>query len=172
MSNTTVLLFKIKRRIAFYFWHFLCLIKPNAVKEFKLMDGSRFNYPLKSVLGLGLFINSFEASEIEFVRQSLQPGDVFFDIGANGGFYTVIAAKQVGSTGHVYAFEPGSRELSLLRRNIEINNLSNVTIIERAVSDKKSTTKFAISHDGAMNSLSQTNHPEQKIEAWQTVEIY
>lgn len=169
MIKINQIIVRIKKRIYYHFWQFLCLIKPQAIISFKLIDGLTFEYPLKSVIGQGLFLNSFEKSEIEFVRKSLKEGDVFFDIGANGGFYTIIAAKQVGSTGHVFAFEPGLRELSLLHRNIEINNLSNVTIIKQAVTNRKGTTKFGVSRDGAMNSLSKTNHPEQQIEEWQTV---
>jgi FkbM family methyltransferase len=169
--NINELVLKIKRRIIFYKWQFLCFIKPDQMYSFTLIDGSRFDYPLKSAVGCSLFINNFETTEIEFVRQSLQPGNVFLDVGANAGAYTIIAAKEVGTTGHVYAFEPGVRELSLLRHNIAINNLTNVTVIEKAVSNYKGTTKFAISQDGAMNSLAETNHPQQKIAEWQTVEI-
>lgn len=171
MMNINELVLKIKRRIIFYKWQFLCFIKPDQMYSFTLIDGSRFDYPLKSAVGCSLFINNFETTEIEFVRQSLQPGNVFLDVGANAGAYTIIAAKEVGTTGHVYAFEPGVRELSLLRHNIAINNLTNVTVIEKAVSNYKGTTKFAISQDGAMNSLAETNHPQQKIAEWQTVEI-
>lgn len=77
----------------------------------------------------------------------------------------------MGENGHVYAFEPGERELKLLRHNIAINHLSNVTIVESAVSNIKSEAKFAISVDGAMNSLLETNHPLQKIQEWQTVNV-
>lgn len=168
--NIKKLIFKIQRRIRLYVWQMLCYFRPHIIKSFRLIDGSLFDYPLQSALGQALFIESFETSEIQFVRQSLQSDDIFLDVGANGGLYTVIAAKQVGSRGHVYAFEPGERELNLLRHNIAINNLSNVTIIERGVSDQQGTHQFAISQDGAMNSLAKTNHPQQKIEAWETIE--
>ncbi|BAY33767.1 methyltransferase FkbM family protein [Nostoc carneum NIES-2107] len=169
--NIKHIVWKLQRRIKLYLWQIICWIQPNTIKTFTLIDGSRFDYSLKSALGQALFIQSFETSEIEFVRQSLKKGDIFLDVGANGGLYTVIAAKQIGHTGHVYAFEPGLRELSLLRHNIAVNNLSNVTVIEKAVSNQKGKTQFAISHDGAMNSFKVTNHPQQKIKEWQTVEI-
>jgi FkbM family methyltransferase len=150
-------------------WQLLCTIWPKKVATFMLADGSRLDYPLKSSIGCALFSKSFERSEIAFVRESLKHGDNFLDVGANGGIYTVVAAKQVGPSGHVYAFEPSPRELSLLRHNIAVNNLTNVTIVDRAVSNKSGVSRFAISHDGALSSLAPTNHPGQQIEDWLTV---
>lgn len=165
------LFIKLRRRLLIHISQFICTISPNKISRFVLPDGSLFDYPLKSAIGCELFSGGFERTELNFVEQSLQAGDVFFDVGANGGIFTLIAARKVGNSGHVYAFEPGLRELNLLRHNIAINNLANVTIIERAVSNKRGTTQFAISTDGAMNSLVKTNHPGQEIEDWQTVEM-
>lgn len=151
-------------------WRLQCLISPNQIPTFRLCDGSSFDYPLKSAIGRSLFSGSFEKSEVKFVQRSLKPGDIFLDVGANAGFYTIIAAKQVGETGHVYAFEPSPRELKLLRHNLQINKLGNVTIVERAVSNAEERTQFAISQDGAMNSLLKTEHHLQKIQDWQTIE--
>jgi|694.fasta_scaffold22230_9 FkbM family methyltransferase len=163
---------KSMRRFRFHFlWYIQCLFIKDPVFSFFLNDGSRFDYPLKNVVGRLLFSGVFELEEIEFIRQILKPGDIFFDVGANGGLYTIIAAKLVGENGHVYSFEPGERELKLLHHNIAINNLTNVTVIESAVSNIKGKTNFAISVDGAMNSLLKTNHPLQKIQEWQKIEV-
>ena len=116
-------------------------------------------------------MGEFELSEIEFIRKILKPGDTFLDIGANGGLYSIIAAKIVGHQGHVYACEPGKKELDLLKQNITINGINNITIIESAISNKKGSDLLAVSVDGALNSLKETNHPDQNIESWQTVEI-
>jgi FkbM family methyltransferase len=65
----------------------------------------------------------------------LRPGDVFYDIGANVGYFTVIGARLVGPSGHVYAFEPASESAEFVRRNADRNGFSNVTIVQKAVSD-------------------------------------
>lgn len=57
------------------------------------------------------------------------------DVGANVGLLTVLLAAQVGPSGHVYAFEPERKNFELLRRNVELNSLANVTLIRKAVSD-------------------------------------
>jgi FkbM family methyltransferase len=58
---------------------------------------------------------------------------VFVDVGANTGFYTVLAAKAVGSEGHVYAIEPAPPTAGLLRRNVALNDVADrVTVVEAA----------------------------------------
>ena len=168
MTSIGRLALRVCRRLA---WEIKCIISPNGLATFRLADGSRFDYPIKSAIGYGLSMASFEVGEIAFMRRSLKPGDVVFDVGANGGVFTVIAAKQVGPGGHVYAFEPGQRELRLLRHNIALNNLTNVAVIGRAVGNETGTAQFAVASDGALSSLGKTSHPQQKVEKWEMVEI-
>lgn len=69
-------------------------------------------------------------NEIEVFKQVLREGDVAMDVGANIGSLTVPMAQLVGTTGHVYAWEPGANNLTVLQRNIEQNGLSDrVTIM-------------------------------------------
>ena len=75
------------------------------------------------------------ASEPEVQRllaDSLRPGSVFYDIGANIGFFTLIAARIVAAEGHVFAFEPQPRARQTLLRNIERNGAENVSVIPHA----------------------------------------
>lgn len=162
--------FKIRHRLLYPVWFIYCIIKPDKIGNFVLFDGSSFEYPIKSAIGCYLFTGMFEPAEVAFVQENLKLGDIFFDVGANAGIFTVIAAKKIGPNGHVYAFEPGESELKLLKHNIAANNLTNVTVVESAVSNKSGTAQFAVCYDGAMNSLAKTDHPGQKIKAWQTIE--
>ena len=66
-------------------------------------------------------------------RAALEPGDVCLDIGAHVGYYTVLAARLVGSEGHVYAFEPSPTNYKRLLANVELNGFDNVTASELAV---------------------------------------
>ena len=66
----------------------------------------------------------------------LRPGQVVLDLGANIGYFTLLFARQVGDSGHVYAFEPGPLSFLLLKKNIAINGYRNITPINKAVSDK------------------------------------
>ncbi len=54
-------------------------------------------------------------------------------MGSHHGYSTIILSKTVGKDGKVYAFEPFPENIKILKRNMEINNLRNVVIIEKAV---------------------------------------
>lgn len=73
----------------------------------------------------------------------LQPGNVVYDIGANIGWYTLLAGRQVGPSGSVIAFEPMSTNAIYLRRNAVSNNLDNITIIPSAVGDRNGWATFS-----------------------------
>jgi FkbM family methyltransferase len=148
------------------------VLDPQARAIFTLEDGLRFECALGDSAGRILTVaGTIEGAEREFVRRSLKPGDVFFDVGANLGLFTLTAAQRIGPSGHVYAFEPSQREAHYLRRNLELNQLTNVTVVTQAVSDQCGTARFAIAADGGNNSLMRNAHPQQQIQAWQEVEV-
>ena len=60
----------------------------------------------------------WEARETEFLRTLLREGDTFVDVGANIGYFSVLAAGCIGSRGYLIAFEPEPRNLELLRMNL------------------------------------------------------
>lgn len=79
--------------------------------------------------------HSFEQGERKFVEKYLKPGMCVLNIGANAGLYTLIAAKIVGSNGVVHAFEPATLNFNRLKRNVQLNGLTNVIVNQMAVSD-------------------------------------
>jgi FkbM family methyltransferase len=60
----------------------------------------------------------------------LEPGGIFVDIGANAGYFTVLAALRVGLSGRVYGFEPNPTVRQQLRRHIEINDLTDRVVVD------------------------------------------
>ena len=64
-----------------------------------------------------------EATVQEAVAGHLRPGSVFFDVGANVGFFTLLAARAVGPRGHIVAVEPMPENVAALRRNLERNHV-------------------------------------------------
>jgi FkbM family methyltransferase len=62
------------------------------------------------------------------LADALRPGMVVLDIGAHVGYYTLVAARAVGPSGKVHAFEPCAETLSLLRTNVRANGFANVEI--------------------------------------------
>jgi FkbM family methyltransferase len=80
-----------------------------------------------------LLEESFENEEKEFVDKFLRPGMTVLDIGANQGYYTLLASKKVGAQGKVVAFEPTPREAGRLRRHLRLNSCKNVEVVTSAL---------------------------------------
>lgn len=77
----------------------------------------------------------YEAVVLEWLRKNLKPGETFWDVGANIGFYAVLAARLVGPAGFVVAVEADPKVAEILARNFEVNQLSNARVISGAITD-------------------------------------
>ena len=96
----------------------------------------------------------------EVLRHGLRPGMVCYDIGANIGFFTLIAARLVGNEGRVVAFEPEPEIVPRLKLHIERNGFSNVRVVEAGVWSATGSATLnradpSISPDRGTGSLSQ-----------------
>lgn len=67
------------------------------------------------------------------LAERLRHGMVFYDLGANIGLFTLIAARIVAETGKVFSFEPDPENAARLRRNVAHNQFQNVTVVEAGV---------------------------------------
>jgi FkbM family methyltransferase len=117
--------------------------------------GSRPSNPLK-VKGMVLYwlpgfhmdvqelaYDDYEPGTTRLVEVLLRPGMTFVDVGANIGYYTVLASRLVGPQGKVYAFEPHPAIYPVLRRNIEANGCTNVIALPLAASNRPGSRPFA-----------------------------
>jgi FkbM family methyltransferase len=86
-----------------------------------------------------------EQETIGLLRHLVRPGMTVLDIGAQVGQYTLEAAKLVGPTGSVHAFEPVPRNFDLLQANVRINGLTNVAPSPVAISDRNETRTLHLS---------------------------
>jgi FkbM family methyltransferase len=100
----------------------------------------------------GCWLGSYESKMQRRIAQEVQAGSVFFDVGANVGFYSLLGALRVGA-GRVYAFEPLPANIAFLRHHLEINRIRNVEVLELAISDHSGSTNFASDPTRAMGKL-------------------
>ena len=101
----------------------------------------RLSYGARWLAGPGLpderlLSGDFETREPKFVQRYLRPGMVVFDIGADHGPYSVLAAKCLGEKGRVRSFEPSPRERKYLKQNLSINHCHNVTVESLALGSR------------------------------------
>jgi FkbM family methyltransferase len=88
-----------------------------------------------------------------YLRQRLTPGSKFLDIGANVGFFSLLAAPLVGEQGAIYAFEPEPDICEALARSAEANGFANVHALQVALSDHQGEADFYRARDGTASSL-------------------
>lgn len=76
-----------------------------------------------------------ERYEAQLVQQLLDVDEVFWDIGAHVGYFSLVAAITLKGTGQIVAFEPGSIAYARLAENVALNPFTNIRICRLAVSD-------------------------------------
>jgi FkbM family methyltransferase len=91
-------------------------------------------------------LGSSEVPVQQCLLEHLVPGDVFYDVGANVGFFSLLAARRVGGTGAVYSFEPVSENAAAVRRNVSLNKLAGVGVFEVAVADKSGMGRLCLTN--------------------------
>jgi FkbM family methyltransferase len=91
---------------------------------------------------------SFEPAVRQEVQRIASQGINVIDVGANIGYFTILASRLIGSDKRVFSFEPQARVVKQLRRNIEFNALGNVEVFQFALSDTRGVATFNIPPDG------------------------
>jgi FkbM family methyltransferase len=104
--------------------------------------------------GQGAYEPSFYRPFVDRIK----PGMVVFDIGAHVGLFTLGAAKRVGPTGKVFAFEPAPATFDLLQRQICLNGWRDrIEAVRSVVSDVDATVPFYAHGTSMAASLSREN---------------
>lgn len=111
--------------------------------------------PLRGNHFLGLQAHQlgiYERAVEDVLVTYLHYGSVFYDIGANIGYFSILGAQLCGNDGIVYCFEPLPSNLEIMESNISANNFTNIKIITKAVSDIDGNMEFNVA-DGTKASL-------------------
>lgn len=105
--------------------------------------------------GEGLYFDAgpstaeFASGDYEYPVQKaifslVRRGDVFCDIGANVGFFSVLAGRLVGPSGMVYAFEPVPENASMVEKNARLNDLKNIEVLRVAVTRRSGKSELLL----------------------------
>lgn len=101
---------------------------------------------------------NYEAHVTQLMKLHLQPDMVVVDVGANIGYYTLLAASKVGYSGKVIAFEPGIQNCNLIKMSLAANNFRNVVVHSCAVADLDGEVGFNM--DDSNGSINHRNPAE------------
>jgi FkbM family methyltransferase len=103
-------------------------LRKRLAREVVIRDqGSQYRFRCESLTEFirALSLLSREPGTLAWIRSEVGPGDVFYDIGANIGVYSIVAAERVGEAGKVIAFEPHGPNFVRLLENIALNGLED-----------------------------------------------
>jgi FkbM family methyltransferase len=130
--------------------------KSRLLKLFVWFTGPWPKYGVVSLDDFGIFAANFQfptyrdlflkgrydPQVLWYMEALLSQGDVFLDVGANFGLFTVIAARLVGAKGRVHSFEPLQEAYQYLKKNVHLNSLENVAINAVAIGASASTAEL------------------------------
>jgi FkbM family methyltransferase len=102
----------------------------------------------------GCWFGSYETQKQRFVAEALKPGQIVYDVGANVGFYSLLASGAVRPNGRVFAFEPVAENVRYLERHLALNGISNCSILRAAVCAQDGARQFDFSDDRSKGRLS------------------
>jgi FkbM family methyltransferase len=88
------------------------------------------------------WLGGYESDKQRVMAQQIKAGDIFYDIGANVGFYTLFGSLFVGETGYVYAFEPFPQNAYWVEKHVALNKLNNVAVFRLAIADFNGESQF------------------------------
>ena len=120
-----------------------------------ILGGLRMQVDPRDPIGRAIYLyGCYDYPLTRLIQTLINPGMVFFDVGANTGFVSLLAASKCE---HVFAFEPLPSNLERIRRNLEINQLQSVTVVDRAVGDREGTATLYVpeSQNTGLASLNQ-----------------
>lgn len=79
-------------------------------------------------------VQSGDRGEVLVLKSVLKPHDVFIDVGANVGVFSLLAARQMNNKGQIHAFEPLSMHIQKLNENLRLNGFTIVEVNHKALS--------------------------------------
>ena len=91
----------------------------------------------------------WEPETTKLIKKIIHEGDVGIDLGANIGYFTILMANLVGTSGKIFSFEPAPQNFEILQKNIKQNHLENVISEQSAIGDIDGKIKLYLSNTNA-----------------------
>src|SRR5262245_25241322 len=124
-------------------WKLTESVQPVSLQPYQSLEHAAGNYRPYFVEGGTIYLDigeskmmraralgRYESKKMSLVRNWLEPGATFIDVGSNKGDFTLLAAKVVGSDGRVLSFEPEPNNCYWIRKSIEANRYENIRLYD------------------------------------------
>src|SRR6266487_4280499 len=142
-------------------WELIYRVLPNPVR---IGEHLFFHRPEDAYIISRLSLDAYEPEVNEQITKLLQPGMIMVDVGANVGWYTLLAARAVDASGCVYAFEASPSTVEVLRKNVAASGHSNIKIISKGVTNKAGKVPFFVEDASGASSLFSSGHEVTRTE--------
>ena len=165
-------LFKFQFIGKYYFAFYKKLFKPyrlfRGVKAHAMYDGKfKIGVELDEWIQQQIFFfGVYDENGIRFIKKQLKPGDVFIDIGANIGTYSLSASAYLNRSegGIVYSFEPVKHVYEKFKKNIELNHVENIVPNKVALFEENTTLELFVSSNENLGMSSMFHHDTESGE--------
>ncbi len=121
---------------------FTSIYRKSLAKDTPFFDVAGFQMCISDESVYEYTLKEYEPDVIRHFASAIKPGDIVIDVGANIGYYTLVAARCVGEGGRVYAFEPDPTNFNMLTENVKANSFTNVVPLQKAVCATTGTTQL------------------------------
>ena len=133
--------------------------------------GQRMFVDLRSAIGRALFMKGeFDPAVFDPIRAALKPGGTFLDVGANIGYYSLLALDIVGPSGQVHGFEIDRRPARCLRRTAAAYGLQNLFLHEIAIGDREGPARLSLGSESGHSRVSHNGEgvsvPMRTLDSW------
>jgi len=140
------------------------LVRPGTIaQDVTVGNGFRMTLRLDAYLDRAIYFDAFEHTTCEVLSSLLRPNDTFIDVGANIGFFSLMAARLVGVGGRVVAFEPNRTACARLRLACQLNGCDDIVVVrEYGLANRQGTVPLFVPNEGD-EGLASLRHPGNGI---------
>jgi len=141
-------------KLTYKFHNDLQLVGVNINKNLKFKIYCKGNDGLTNMDIIMFRSYKYEQEIIDFILSNLSLDDTFIDIGANIGFFSLMAAAILNNNGQVHAFEPVSTTFTQMEKSVKVNSFNNINCYQKATGNEKKNLEININKESGHNSIS------------------
>jgi len=113
----------------------------------------------------------YEKETTHWLMKTINSGDVFFDVGANAGYFSLLGSKCVGEAGKVISFEPIASNCNTIQGHLVANQVNNVVVETLAVSKDTGKCSFQIENNNANSHMESVALNHQVSDPMSIIEV-
>lgn len=137
----------------------IIIYDPPQLKGFK-MELDLNSHMDKGIFFSGLLGEPIETNLVTFLSKYLKRDSVFFDIGSNSGYFSILASS-IAKDGFIHAFEPVRKTYKIFKKTIRLNRIKNIRLNNVCLGAKRGVIKFYVDKSSDVSSLQPTSYQKQ-----------